>query len=193
MKSRVRSLVLCLTLLLSVAAVGRAKQIYKESKNSATVQQSAKSLTSAVPSTQTSQSTSGLTNTATGEQINWQVISGGGVNASSANYAMTGTIGQTAAGPSSSSSYSLNAGFWQNFAASGGCCIGDRGNVNGDPSDAVDISDVIYLVDYSFGGGPAPPCAEEADVNGDSSVDISDMVYLVDYSFGGGAPPVACP
>ncbi len=74
-----------------------------------------------------------------------------------------------------------------------GCCIGIRGNVNNDADDNIDISDVIYLVDYSFSGGPAPACFEEADVNGDLSVDIEDIIYLVEYSFGDGPAPIACP
>jgi hypothetical protein len=73
------------------------------------------------------------------------------------------------------------------------CCVGMRGNVNNDPLDLVDISDLIYLVEYSFGTGPAPVCTEEADVNGDGTLDVSDMIYLVDYSFGDGPAPVACP
>ncbi len=71
-------------------------------------------------------------------------------------------------------------------------CIGDRGNVDGDPNDMVDISDLTYLVDYLFGGGEAPPYPEEADINGDGNVDISDLTYLVDYLFGGGNPPMPC-
>ncbi len=73
------------------------------------------------------------------------------------------------------------------------CCVGLRGNVNGDSEDAVDISDLIFLVDYSFSGGEAPGCSEEADVNGDLGVDISDLIYMVDYSFSGGASPISCP
>jgi len=71
------------------------------------------------------------------------------------------------------------------------CCIGQRGDVNGDGT--LDITDLIFLVDYSFGSGPAPACPEEADVNGDGTVDITDLIYLVDYSFGTGPAPVACP
>lgn len=74
-----------------------------------------------------------------------------------------------------------------------GCCEGPmRGNVNGDGGDQIDISDLVYLVDYMFTGGPAPPCDEEADVNGDGGIDISDLVYLVDYMFTGGAQPPGC-
>ncbi len=71
------------------------------------------------------------------------------------------------------------------------CCIGQRGDVNGDGG--TDLSDLIFMVDYSFGGGPAPDCSDEADVNGDGGVDLSDLIYLVDYSFGGGPAPIACP
>jgi len=74
-----------------------------------------------------------------------------------------------------------------------GCCVGIRGNVDNDGGDAIDISDLVYLVDYMFTGGPAPECFEEADMNGDAALDISDLVWLVDYMFTGGPPPVACP
>ncbi len=75
----------------------------------------------------------------------------------------------------------------------GACCVGLRGNVDSDPGDAVDIGDLVYMVEYSFAGGPSPLCQEEADVNGDISVDIGDLVYLVEYSFGTGPAPNACP
>ncbi len=73
------------------------------------------------------------------------------------------------------------------------CCVGIRGNVDGDAGNSIDIADVIYLVDYSFGSGPAPACAEEADVNADGGIDVTDLIYLVDYSFGSGPAPLACP
>jgi hypothetical protein len=76
------------------------------------------------------------------------------------------------------------------------CCMNNRGNANGDVSDAVNISDLTYLVDYLFGipNGPAPVCIEEGNINGDAgeSINISDVTYLVAYLFGipnGPAPP----
>lgn len=78
------------------------------------------------------------------------------------------------------------------------CCLGTRGNINDDPSDATNIADVTYLVAYLFGipPGPAPNCPIEANANGDpaESVNVSDLTYLVAYLFGvpnGPAPP-AC-
>lgn len=85
-------------------------------------------------------------------------------------------------------------------AASGGdCCVGIRGNVNSDPGETVNISDVTFLVDYLFGipQGTAPRCAEEANVNGDpdEKLNITDLTYLVQYLFGvpAGAAPSNCP
>lgn len=77
-----------------------------------------------------------------------------------------------------------------------GCCLGDRGNVDGDLADEVNISDVLYFVDYIFLSppGPAPVCDVEADVDGSGDLDISDLLYLVDYSFATppGPAPVSC-
>jgi hypothetical protein len=76
----------------------------------------------------------------------------------------------------------------------GQCCVGPRGNVDDDRNDLIEISDLVYLIDYSFANGPAPTCMEEADVNGDGTVDVGDVTYLIDYSFGTppGPPPVNC-
>jgi len=79
------------------------------------------------------------------------------------------------------------------------CCQGMRGNIDNDPDDRIDISDLVYLVDYMFSDGPEPECWKEANVDGNfagdlyKQVDIADLVYLVDYSFNNGAPPPACP
>lgn len=75
-----------------------------------------------------------------------------------------------------------------------GCCTGARGNINGDSDESIDISDLIYLVEYMFSNGPEPPCFEEANIDGDnqSSVDIADLIYLVDFMFSDGPSPVDC-
>ena len=122
----------------------------------------------------------------TGEQINWQVISGGATNGSSTNYSLMGTVGQTAVGVGSSTSYTVNHGYWQDF--SGGTCCNLAGDFNDDGS--VDVSDLTAMVDFMFGGGPAAPCPDEADVDASCGIDISDLTFRVDWMFGGGAPPV---
>ncbi|MCK4858797.1 MAG: hypothetical protein KAT58_12555, partial [candidate division Zixibacteria bacterium] len=72
------------------------------------------------------------------------------------------------------------------------CCIGIRGNVDGDGADACNVADLTYLVDYLFFGGPAPPCTEEGDVNGDGGINVADLTHLVEYLFFGGPPPPSC-
>ena len=140
-----------------------------------------------------------------GEEINWQVVSSGGTKGSSASFNLQGTVGQTSVGEGSSASFDLRHGYWQDFTSGGGtCCMGAiRGNVDMDGGDVIDISDLVYLVDYMFTDGPAPTCAEEANIDGSccasgsseslSDIDISDLVYLVDYMFNGGPEPPPCP
>ena len=124
-------------------------------------------------------------------EINWQTVSSGSSPATASyggEYRLEGTLGQIAIGGGSNGADSINSGFWAP------CCIEPmRGNVDYDPGDAVDISDLVYLVDYMFNDGPPPPCRDEADINGDCVIDISDLVWLVDYMFTGGPPPVPCP
>ncbi len=63
------------------------------------------------------------------------------------------------------------------------------GDANGD--DAVAISDVVYIITYIFGGGPAPDPLESADANCDGSISVADGVYVINYIFGGGPVPCA--
>ncbi len=75
------------------------------------------------------------------------------------------------------------------------CPLGICGDVNNSGDWPPDISDMVYMVDYMFVGGPPPDpfwLADMADCNGD--IDISDLVYLVDFMFLGGPEPCAtCP
>lgn len=81
------------------------------------------------------------------------------------------------------------------FKVSAGCCQNYRGNANGDPQDRLDISDIVFLVDYLFRQGPAPVCRDEANVDAspDQVIDISDLTYIVSYIFFGGPVPPMCP
>lgn len=138
------------------------------------------------------------TKSAAGETINWQVISNGGGYGSSTNYQLHGTIGQNAVGIGTSSNYTLISGFWQDFGTGSlvTCCIGIRGNIDGDLLEVIDVSDLVYMVDYQFRGGPAPGCDYEADLAEISEppiIDVSDLVYMVDYQFRGGPGPADCP
>ena len=62
-----------------------------------------------------------------------------------------------------------------------------RGDANSDGK--ITVSDVVYLVNYLFKGGPPPAVFLAGDANCDTKVTISDVVYLVNYLFKGGPPP----
>ena len=66
--------------------------------------------------------------------------------------------------------------------------VAGRGDPNADFK--VNVTDVIYLVNYFFKGGPPPiPGLFSADVNCDSLRNVTDVIYLVNYLFKGGPKP----
>ncbi len=48
----------------------------------------------------------------------------------------------------------------------------------------VDISDLVFMIDYFFTGGPAPELLETADLDQSGTIDISDLMLLIDFMFG---------
>jgi hypothetical protein len=58
-----------------------------------------------------------------------------------------------------------------------------------DDSGAVDIDDVVWIIDYIFGGGPPSDPVAAMDADCSTEVDIDDVVYLIAYIFSGGPPP----
>jgi len=74
------------------------------------------------------------------------------------------------------------------------CCVGNRGNVDNDPDDLVNVADLTYLVAYLFQGGPEPVCTPEGNVDGDTGeqINVADLTYLVSYLFQGGPLPPPC-
>jgi carboxypeptidase D len=62
-----------------------------------------------------------------------------------------------------------------------------RGDVNKDGE--VNVTDVVYLINYLFKNGPEPQPWESGDVNCDNEVSVSDVVYLIFYLFREGPPP----
>ncbi len=58
----------------------------------------------------------------------------------------------------------------------------------------IDIDDVVLLIGYVFGGGPAPDPIESGEVDCSGFIDIDDIVYLINYIFASGPAPCAeCP
>lgn len=76
------------------------------------------------------------------------------------------------------------------------CCIGIRGNADGDILDKTNIADLTFLAQYLFStpAGPAPGCPNEGNIDGEGDINIADLTALVTYLFGGGsgAAPEPC-
>ena len=70
--------------------------------------------------------------------------------------------------------------------ASAGLVPGDIDN----DFEPVNVSDLVFLVDYMFSQGPEPPILDQADMDANCQIDIADLVYLVDYMFDGGPTPL---
>lgn len=83
-------------------------------------------------------------------------------------------------GAGTSTNYTLYAGFVYPVVVK---C----GDANGDGK--VTVSDVVYLINYLFKGGPGPIPWEAGEANCDGKITVSDVVYLINYLFKGGPPP----
>ncbi len=162
-----------------------------------TVKQEKKPATQATPvKPQQPPSEQSTTEAATGEQIDWLVISKGSSQGTSTNYNLGVTVGQNAAGYGTSTNYGLNLGFQQNFGGAG--CCQNRGNVDHIISviGPIDVADLTFLIDYLFRGGDPPPCEDEGNIDAIVSVigpiDVADLTFLVDFLFRGGLAPPPC-
>jgi hypothetical protein len=61
------------------------------------------------------------------------------------------------------------------------------GDANGDGT--IDVSDVVFVINYLFRSGPVPSPLQIGDANCDQTVDVSDIVFLINYLFRSGPPP----
>jgi hypothetical protein len=60
-----------------------------------------------------------------------------------------------------------------------------------DGSGAVSVADAVYLINYIFGGGPAPVPLAAGDPDCSGGISIGDAVYIIQFIFGGGPVPCA--
>ncbi len=60
-----------------------------------------------------------------------------------------------------------------------------------DGGGSISIGDAVYIINYIFGGGPAPDPLVQGDADCNGVVSIGDAVYIINYIFGGGPAPCA--
>lgn len=127
--------------------------------------------------------------------IDWYSINGGGtIDASSTNYKMGASIGQSVAGAATSTNYQMGIGFWYG-AGSGACacdCHADPGACDGVQT----VLDVVQEVNVAFRNAAAIPdpnasCPyQTTDVNCDNVTTVLDVVKMVNVAFRNGNPAV---
>jgi hypothetical protein len=64
------------------------------------------------------------------------------------------------------------------------------GDTDGD--EYVNVTDVVFLINYLFKSGMTPAPLLAGDVNCNFEVDVTDVVYLINYLFKNGPPPSVC-
>lgn len=68
-----------------------------------------------------------------------------------------------------------------------------RGDANADGG--INLSDVLFVLNYLFRSGPAPTCEAAGDADDNGEVNLSDAIYALLYLFRGGRaipPPLVC-
>ncbi|MGH8015230.1 MAG: hypothetical protein ACREBV_03475, partial [Candidatus Zixiibacteriota bacterium] len=90
-------------------------------------------------------------------------------------------------------SYGHQRGMMDIWYEHGACCVGKRGDINRDGTEA-NILDLTYIIDRIFRSGPPYPCPLEADLNNDGVYgNIIDLNQMVDWIFKGTPPLLECP
>jgi len=83
-----------------------------------------------------------------------------------------------------------NSGLEYNPASKSGSVYlqGTYGDTNSD--DAINILDVVLVINFIYKDGPEATPPHVANVNGDESINILDVVYLINYIYKGGPAPI---
>jgi parallel beta-helix repeat protein len=53
----------------------------------------------------------------------------------------------------------------------------------------IDVSDVVFIINYLFKNGPAPDPLKKGDVTADGLINVQDVIHLINYLFRFGMPP----
>ncbi len=72
------------------------------------------------------------------------------------------------------------------------CCCNLRGDLN--ESGEINLSDLTFMIDAVWRGGPDPGCPSHGDINNsEGDMNISDVTFMIDFLFRGGGAPAPCP
>jgi len=127
------------------------------------------------------------TSSALNYAVDWYSINGGGTtNASSTNYQLGVSVGQSVAGVATSTNYQMGVGFW--YGVTGGCSCPCKHDPQCDGVIS-DILDVTLTINRAFRGAVLvqdPGCpVERTDVNASSATDVIDVTKVINVAFRG--------
>jgi len=141
-----------------------------------------------------------MTDETADEQVNWQVLAGGGGIMTAPGYRIGGTLGQTAVGISTASTVIAHHGFWQDFAPSEEPCCGRytdgfTGNTDCSTDGSLKLSDITILIDHVYISYKPLCCHENGNVNGslDGAITLNDITRLIDRIYLNYTPTAPCP
>jgi hypothetical protein len=135
-----------------------------------------------------------------GEDINWQVVSGGGNESTGPAFILKGSIAQTTVGVGAAADSRVGSGYWFGQHLPANCCFGIVGDANGSGDYEPTIGDITAMIDMLFITETVVPCIPEADINksgglspGQGDITIGDVSMLIDYLFITGSTGMSLP
>lgn len=141
---------------------------------------------------------SGFADSEDGEDITWQVLSGGSTEAEGGAFKLSGTLGELAVGYGEAAPDRIQHGYWQDFdlGGSGTCCTGPSvGNVDGSLDNLVTMGDLTVMIDHLFITLTPLACIDEGnvDLSADLLVTMGDLTVMIDHLFITLTPLPHCP
>jgi hypothetical protein len=125
-------------------------------------------------------------------EINWQSINGGGEDMLSPTYEMQSSIGQSAIGAATSSSYELGAGYWYGVGSGPPPPCGCPCHADPQCDGVTNVLDVVQTVNVAFRGQASQTdvgCGyQQTDVDCDAVTNVLDVVKVVNVAFRGALP-----
>lgn len=183
-----------LLLLVPMVLGGAATQRLGASHKTATIISVTTPPTNAVTQTaleETSQSDNALTPAASANPsayaMDWYSINGGGTTtASSVNYKLGVSVGQSAAGAAASTNCQMGMGFW--YGVGGGCACPCKyaPECDGVISDVLDVTRTINVAFRGQADTQDPGCpVEGTDVDASTATDVLDVAKVINVAFRG--------
>ncbi|NMC45049.1 MAG: hypothetical protein GYA46_14105 [candidate division Zixibacteria bacterium] len=126
-----------------------------------------------------------------GDFIMGDIVAVGGLGITSSSMAHCATVTSAVVGRAKSAHFNLNMGIQYAKGQVGRSCCLQPGDANDDGF--LNVGDAVFIINFVFKGGAAPPCLTSGDANYDCAINIGDALYIVNYVQKGGKQPKCSP